>query len=234
MATLHSSHSLTWPLDASSERCHALGRRVVSSLKIIHFSSFGMAPGEPSRRRASTWQRQVQSKAALRANGFACNTNQRGFRTGSIGREEPAGLASLDSDGPASQSRRQGHPTNASVQNQEPHEAPDGNQQSSASYAARVRRARTAEKLMTARMDFSKRNRLASAKVESISKISRNEEKETAKETFLKWRSRKKREKSTLRVALVRRSQLALFWRSVSSKACRWMGPATMVRFCGN
>ena len=116
MATLHSSHSLTWPLDASSERCHALGCRVISSLKIIHFSSFRMAPGEPSRRRASTWQRQVQSKAALRANGFACNTNQRGFRTGSIGREEPVGLASLDSDGPASQSRRQGHPANASVQ----------------------------------------------------------------------------------------------------------------------
>ena len=148
MASLHSSHSLTWPLDASSERCYALWRRVISSLKIIHFSSFEMAPSEPSRRQASTWQRQVQSKAALRADGFVCNTNQRGFMTGSNGLEEPAGLASLDSDGPASRSRRQGLPTNASVQNQEPHEASDGDVRTSASYAALAQRARTSAKLI--------------------------------------------------------------------------------------
>jgi len=81
----------------------------------MHFSLFRTAPGEPSRGRAGTWQRQVQSKAAPPCREVAVNANQRDI-VGSHGQEGHAGLALLDGDGPASPMRRHGHPAGASVQ----------------------------------------------------------------------------------------------------------------------
>ena len=170
---LHSSLSLAWPHDATSKRCHALGCWVVSSLKSFSSPRLGRRRVNHRVDEQSPGNGRFIRRPLHRADGFAFNTNQRGFKTGSNGREQPAGLAQLESDGPASQSAPR--PSGKCFgPNQELLEAPDGDDQSSASYAAQVRRARTAEKLVIARLDFSRWNRLASAKVESTSKISRN------------------------------------------------------------
>ena len=118
MATVASGFlSLACLHDVASARVHALGCIVVSSLKIMHFSPcFGwrwvnhrlieQAPGDDT----------SSQRPLLRADGFAFNTNRRGFKTGSNGQEEHAGLALLDRDGPDSQARRHSRPVGASVQ----------------------------------------------------------------------------------------------------------------------
>jgi hypothetical protein len=89
---------------------------VVSSLKIMHFSLFQTAPGEPSVIKQAPGDGRPSQRPLLRADTFALNTNRCGFNTRSNGQGEHAGLALLDGDGPASQARRHGRPATTSVQ----------------------------------------------------------------------------------------------------------------------
>ena len=103
--------------NATSGRGHALGCMVVSSLKIMHFSLFQTAPGEPSVIEQAPGDGRPSQRPLLRADMLALNTNRCGFKTRSNGQGEHVGLALLDGDGPASQARRLGRPASASVQN---------------------------------------------------------------------------------------------------------------------
>jgi hypothetical protein len=117
MATAASGFlSLACLRNATSGRGHALGCMVVSSLKIMHFSLFQTAPGEPSVIEQAPGDGRLSQRPLLRADMFALNTNRCGFKTRSNGQGEHAGLALLDGDGPASQARRLGRPASASVQ----------------------------------------------------------------------------------------------------------------------
>jgi hypothetical protein len=89
---------------------------VVSSLKIMHFSLFQTAPGEPSVIEQAPGDGRSRQRPLLRADMFAFKTNRCGFKVRSKGQEEHAGLALLEVDGPASPARRLGRPASASVQ----------------------------------------------------------------------------------------------------------------------
>jgi hypothetical protein len=108
--------SLAWLRYAASARDQALGCMVVSSLKIMYFSLFRMAPGEPSTIEHAPGDGRFSHRPLLRADTFAFKTNRCGFKTRSNGQEEHTSLAILDGKGPASQARRRDRPASASVQ----------------------------------------------------------------------------------------------------------------------
>ncbi len=103
-------------MTAASTRRHALGRMAVSRLKMMHFSLCKIAQSEPSRGRAGTWRRQVQSKAAPRCRRVRVQHESTRIRIG----EQWQGRtcrprATRCGDGPASQARHHGRPASSSV-----------------------------------------------------------------------------------------------------------------------
>lgn len=98
-----------------------------SRLRMRHFSLCRIAPREPSRAGASTWRWHAQSEAALGADGFAFNTNRRGFQRASNGLERTCRpRLTRCVDGPASRSARQRPRRQDPGPNQAPHGVPGG------------------------------------------------------------------------------------------------------------
>jgi hypothetical protein len=112
-----------------------------------HFSLCKVAPSEPSRAGAGTWRWQAQSEAALGADGFAFNTNRRGFQRGSNGLERTCRpRLTRYVDGPASRSARQRLRGQDSGPNQEPHGVPRGSDQPREEYESRRRQTRASDR----------------------------------------------------------------------------------------
>jgi hypothetical protein len=80
----------------ANTRLHALRRRTVSRLNMLHISLCTSAPSEPSRRGVAPGDGRFSRRPLLGADGFVFNANRRGLETGSNGQEEHAGLALLD------------------------------------------------------------------------------------------------------------------------------------------
>ena len=190
---------------ATSARGHALGCMVVSSLKIMHFSLFQTAPGEPSVIEQAPGDGRPSQRPLLRADIFALNTNRCGFKTRSNGQEEHAGLALLDGDGPASPARCQDRPASASVQTRnrtkrrtaqsnQAHNTPGrpGNKDSGEN-----RESRAPQKSFRA---FWRRGRRTAYRRRA--KKRKETKKETAKETVFEMRRGRKQRKDPFGVAL--------------------------------
>jgi hypothetical protein len=113
-------------------RRNALRRMALAMLGMWHFSLCKSVTCEPSLGGAGTWLGRLGRRPLPRADGFAFSTKRRGFKAGSNGHEEPAGLAYSIGDGPASHVRHQGHPASSSAQTRNKREGPDGVEQTSA------------------------------------------------------------------------------------------------------
>jgi hypothetical protein len=80
-------------LQTQQARVQALGCMVVSSVKIMRFSSFWTAPSEPSTVADAPGDGGFKDWPFVRADTFGFNMNRRGCKTKSKGQEEPDSLA---------------------------------------------------------------------------------------------------------------------------------------------